>query len=91
MTEHNESEDKIPVGLAVVIAAGGALYQSLSIIAALSETKSIDPLRVAAWAEFFAANFGEGRTPEAAAGISDVMRNFASSLRTMASGEKVLQ
>ncbi len=85
MTDHLDAKGGAAALASIVAAtAGASLYQSLAIIGALAEARVLDPLAVAKWALFFAANLPPGPTPEARQAMREGVEGFAATVRAMA-------
>ena len=67
---------------------GVGLYQSLAIVAALAEARVLDPMAVAKWADFFAANLPPNTAPGAREAMRDGISGFAAAVRSMATVPK---
>lgn len=79
-------EERRAIGEQVAIAQGAAIYQGCAIVGALAERGLVDPLKVAAWADFFAENQGRGNDlpPSVREGVAAGVAEFAKVLRAVA-------
>jgi hypothetical protein len=69
---------------AVAAMSGVGLYQNLAIIGALAEARVVNPMAVAKWADFFAANLPANTSPDARKIMHEGITSFASAIRSMA-------
>jgi hypothetical protein len=72
------------MGAGFGVAMGVSMYQGMAIVAALAESGVIDQLRVALWAENFAAMQAVGDPPGASDWIASGLKSFAAVIRAMA-------
>ena len=77
MAEQPEPNPWETMGGLIAQTGAASMFQSLAIVGALAEARTIDPLKVAAWAEVFAKHYG--MSPQAA----DQVRQFASLIRSL--------
>jgi hypothetical protein len=67
------------------VAVAVPTFQSAAIVAALAERGLVDPIKVAAWVDTFAAGAANDQSPEIRREIVSALRDFATLLRSMAS------
>jgi hypothetical protein len=71
------------VGDAMAVVGLAAVFQALSVVGALCDRGAIDPLAVARWAEFFAANQSTASGEAMREGVAHTLGDFARALREM--------
>ena len=63
--------------MAAGMAAAAGMFQSAAIVGALVENGSVDPKRVAAWAEMFADGQSQNLSVEVRKAVSEHLKGFA--------------
>ena len=69
--------------VAAGMAAAAGMFQSAAIVGALVESGSIDPDKVAAWAEMFAQNQSQQLSPDVREAVTGHLKGFAQLIRSM--------
>lgn len=80
--QDNNSANAIGAVAAGMAAAAG-MFQSAAIVGALVETGAIDPQKVAAWAEMFAAGQSQKLSPDVREAVAEHLRGFAALIKAM--------
>lgn len=69
--------------VAAGMAAAAGMFQSAAIVGALIESGSIDPEKVAAWAEMFADKQSQQLSPDVREAVAGHLKGFAALIRSM--------
>jgi len=76
-------KEEADLARALTVSRGAATYRCCAIVAVLAEEGLVDPLKVAEWADLFAASQGNDLALEIRDGIAAEVRGFADLLRSM--------
>lgn len=82
MAEQDNNANSIGAVAAGMAAAAG-MFQSAAIVGALVESGAIDPQKVAAWAEMFAAGQSQKLSPDVRDAVAEHLKGFASLIRAL--------
>ncbi len=77
MAEQTEKNPFEVMGALIAQSGAASMFQGLAIVGALAEARTIDPMKVAAWADVFAGH------PTVSPQTADQVRQFGSLIRSL--------